>query len=85
MNKKLSIEDLRKNMIVRTSQLDEILNVYMILVDTELTENNDVQGTLVYFGDGNSDEYSHWFNQNKPITPVYFDSMELEDGEVYEE
>lgn len=85
MSKKLKLEDLKIGMRVKTSQLDEILNLYMILTDSELTESNDVQGTLVYFGDGNSEEYHKWFNQNKPITPVYFDSAELEDGVVYDE
>lgn len=47
--------------------------------------NKDIEGTLVYFGSGNTEEYTNWFKQEKPITPVYFDSAELEDGVVYDE
>lgn len=81
----LTINDLYENMIVKVSQLNTILNVHMILVDTELLPDNDVQGTLVYFGDGDTQEYTKWFHQDRPITPVYFDKAELEDGVVYDE
>ena len=38
----LTINDLYENMIVKVSQLNTILNVHMILVDTELLPDNDV-------------------------------------------
>lgn len=83
--KKYTIADLHKNMRVRVSQLSNILDTCMILLDTELLADNDIEGTLVYFGDGNTEEYTKWFKQDRAITPVFFDSAELEDGVVYDE
>lgn len=80
-----TIQDLHENMRVRISQLCNILDTYMILLDTELLPDDDIEGTLVYFGQGNTEEYTEWFNQPQPITPVFFDSAELEDGVVYDE
>lgn len=83
--RKYALQDLHKDMRVRVSQLSNIMDTCMILLDTELLSNNDVEGTLVYFGSGNTEEYTDWFRQEKAITPVYFDSEELEDGVVYDE
>ncbi|MDE6054492.1 MAG: hypothetical protein K2G55_12175 [Lachnospiraceae bacterium] len=82
---KYTLNDLQENMRVRVSQLSNILDTCMILLDTELLADNDVEGTLVYFGSGNTEEYTKWFKQDKAITPVFFDSAELEDGVVYDE
>ena len=82
---KYTLNDLQENMRVRVSQLSNILDTCMILLDTELLADNDVEGTLVYFGNGNTEEYTKWFKQDKAITPVFFDSAELEDGVVYDE
>jgi len=81
-DKKYTYSDLHKNMRVKVSQLNNILDTCMILLDTELLADNDVEGTLVYFGSGNTEEYTKWFQQDKAITPVFFDSAELEDGVV---
>ena len=70
--KKYTINDLHKNMRVRVSQLSNILDTCMILLDTELLGNNDIEGTLVYFGNGNTEEYTKWFKQDRAITPVFF-------------
>ncbi len=83
--RKYTLQELRKDMRVRVSQLSSILDTCMILLDTKLLSDNDVEGTLVYFGSGNTEEYTQWFQQEKAITPVYFDSAELEDGVVYDE
>lgn len=56
----------------------------MILVDTRVIDNNDVIGTLVFWGHDEK-EHEKWFMQTKPITPIYFNSEELEDGVVYDE
>jgi len=83
--RKYELQDLRKDMRVKVSQLSNIRDTCMILLDTELLSDNDVEGTLVYFGSGGTEEYTGWFQQEKAITPVYFDSEELEDGVVYDE
>lgn len=83
--KKYTFNELHKDMRVKVSQLSNILDTCMILLDTEVLEGNDVEGTLVYFGSGNTEEYIKWFKQDKAITPVFFDSAELNDGVVYDE
>lgn len=83
--KKLTLNDIKLGMNVKASQLSDILDTYIILTDTKLLPNNDIQGKLVYYGPGNTEEYTKWFTQKKAITPIYFDSTELEDGIVYDE
>ncbi|MCM1538709.1 MAG: hypothetical protein NC254_09955 [bacterium] len=83
--KKYTIDDLHKNMRVRISQLSNILDTCMILLDTKILADNDIEGTLVYFGSGSTEEYTKWFQQDQAITPIFFDSAELEDGVVYDE
>lgn len=80
-NDKYSIDELKKGMIVRLSQLSDILDTPMILTDTKILPNDDLEGILVYFGDSSTKEYEDWFNQSKPITPVYFSS----EDDVYDE
>lgn len=70
---------------VKESELSNIVGVYMILLDTEIVENDDVQGTLVYAGDGKNEDYKYWFNQTQPITPIYNRTLEEEDSAVYDE
>lgn len=83
--KQLTINDLKINKIVKVSQIRNILDTCMILTDTKLLPNNDIQGKLVYYGPGNTEEYTKWFTQKKAITPIYFDSKELENNVVYDE
>ncbi|MCM1134473.1 MAG: hypothetical protein NC400_02760 [Clostridium sp.] len=83
---KYTIGELKKNMRVKVSQLNCILDVPMILVDTKvIADGGDLEGTLVYFGKAETEEYEGWFRQTKPITPIYFNSTELGDDVVYDE
>lgn len=82
--KKYTLSELKIGMQVRLSELKNILDVHMLLTNTRIINNNDLVGTLVFFGD-NEEEYQQWFKQPGAITPVYFDSEELEDGVVYDE
>lgn len=82
--KKYTLPELKIGMQVKLSELKNILDVHMILIDTKVVNSNDLIGTLVFFG-ADETEYKKWFNQNKPITPIYFNSEELEDGVVYDE
>lgn len=84
MNKMYKLSELKLGMKVRKSQLKGIMDVHMILVNTKIIDNNDLVGTLVFFGD-NEEEYVKWFKQERPVTPIYFNSEELEDGVVYDE
>lgn len=82
--KKYSLQDLKIGMQVKLSELQNILDIPMILIDTQVINNDDLTGAIVFFGN-NEKEYEKWCNQTKPITPIYFDSQELEDGVVYDE
>ena len=85
-NSMYQINDLKMNMRVRVSQLKNILDTFMILTDSKRVEGDDVEGTLVYFGEGEDDEAAKWFMQSeKGITPVFFDSEEVKEGIVYDE
>lgn len=55
------------------------LDVPIATMLPERLEGNDVEGTLVYFGEWEDEEATTWFMQSdKPITPVYYDSDEME-------
>lgn len=81
----LTINDLREHSIVRVSQLDKIYDTYMLLINSKLLPDGDVEGELVYFGNGDSTEYKKWFLSDVAITPLFFDSGEYVDGVVYDE
>ncbi len=85
MTKKYALPELQVGMQVKLSELQDILDVHMILIDTEMISNDDLIGTLVYVGDGKDEESDKWFMQTKPITPIYFSREELEDGVEYDE
>lgn len=82
--KKYTLPELKLGMQVKMSELKNILDVHMILTDTKVINNDDLIGTLVFFGTDEK-EYEKWFKQDKPITPIYFNSEEMEDGVVYDE
>lgn len=44
--KKYTLNDLCENMRVRVSQLSNILDTCMILMDTEVLSDNDIEGTI---------------------------------------
>jgi len=82
---KLTLKDLKIHDIVKVSQLDNIYDTYMLLLNSKLLPSGDVEGELVYFGDGDTEEYNQWFFTDEAITPLYFDSAEYIDGLVYDE
>ena len=79
---KLTIKDLRKHDIVKVSQIDTIYDTYMLLINSRMLPDGDIEGEIVYFGDGESDEYNNWFFKDTPLTPLYFDKAEML-GEVF--
>lgn len=82
---KLTLADLKKGEIVRESQLNEIYDTCMLLLNSKLLPDGDVEGELIYFGDSDSDEYNNWFFTGNAITPLYFESAECINGVVYDE
>ena len=83
--KKYTLPELKMGMRVRMSELQNILDVHMILIDTKIISNDDLIGTLVYAGDGKDENCDKWIKQTKPITPIYFSREEFEDGVEYDE
>ena len=66
---------------VKKSELKEIFGVYMILLDAEQLPDGDVEGILVYAGDGEDEAYEKWFKQTRPIAPI----LNMEDYEYDED
>ena len=86
-DKKYTIDELKIGMKVKMSELENILDMPMVLVDSKILDNDDIEGILAYFGYSEA-EYEKWFRQTppaRPITPVFFNSEELMDGVVYDE
>ncbi len=81
--KKYTLEELHIGMEVKKSQLSNILDTPMLLINTIVLQDGDVKGTLAFYND--IGEYTKYFKQNISITPVFFNSEELEDGIVYDE
>lgn len=82
---KYKFEDLRIGMEVRKSQLSDIFGKNIILINTNLLANNDVEGEVAYLDNGNVEEYEKWFDQSDiPITPIY-KNEDLRDGVEYDE
>ena len=77
-----NLSDLKLGMKATVSQLSHILNKYMILV---YDKEGDEEGTLVFIGNKQNKEYDSWFMQEKPITPIYHTSVDLEENIVYDE
>lgn len=84
-SKRYTIDELKLGMTVRMSELKDILDTHFILIDTRIIDNDDLIGTLVYFGQGDEEDCDKWFKQSKPITPIYFNSEEILYGVVYDE
>ncbi len=76
LHNKLSFDDLRIGMTVRMSQLSDIFDRDIILINSRLLPDNDAEGEVAYLA-GNGDdediaEYEKWFDQSDiPITPIY--------------
>ena len=84
-NTLLSKNDLKIGMTVRRSQLSNIYDIRILLKDTKVLPDNDLEGKLVYFGDANNAEYDKFFESNDAITPIYFNSSESLDEVVFDE
>lgn len=85
IGKKLTINELKIGMKVKVSQLENILDTCILLLNSELLPDGDVEGELIYFGEGETDEYTQLFLSGKKITPLYFESAEILEGVVYDE
>ena len=69
-------DQVKVGMKAEASQLKGIYDKYMILL---YDSPEDKTGTLVFYGDTQDDEYAKWFDQDKPITPIYNSKDEFED------
>ena len=80
--KYLTVSDLKLGMRATADQLSHIVNKYMILV---YDNDDDDEGTLVFIGSRRNREYKKWFNQEKPITPIFHSPWEFEEDVVFDE
>ena len=81
-NKLITPEELKLGILVSPEQLDNIYNLYMII----LYENDEAEkGTLVYINSFPDDDYDKWFEQPNPITPIYNNDTDDEENYVYDE
>ncbi len=75
-----SFDDLRLGMEVKRSELSEIFGKVIILINTVLLPDNDIEGEVAYLDNGDNEEYEKWFMQDEiPITPI-FQSEDMKDG-----
>lgn len=78
-------EDLQVGMTVRQSELKDIFGKSIILINSKLLDNKDVEGEVAYIENGNEAELEKWFTQKEmPITPIY-QAEDLRDGICYDE
>lgn len=84
VSKKYKLEDLQVGMTVKLSEINEIYDTHMMLENSKLLANKDVEGMLILIGN-DQEEYTKLFMQKRRLTPVYFSSEELVDGVVYDE
>lgn len=70
---------------VKKSELSEIYDTCIILQKTKRVAKDDLEGQLIYFGDGKTPEYDKLFTSGNAITPIYNDSAELLERVVYDE
>jgi hypothetical protein len=85
LTKKYTISELHVGMVVRESELSNILDTYFIIINSKIVNENDIEGELAYIGNGKDGNFKKWFEQDIPITPLYFSSEDAEDGVVYDE
>ena len=78
----IPIDQVKVGIRAEASQLKEIYNKYMILL---YDDSDDKRGTLVFYGETQDDEYTKWFEQDNPITPIYNSKDERTDMIVYDE
>ena len=76
-SKMLTKEQLQLGMKVKTSQLKNIYDTYIILSDAEFCGINDVIGVVVFIGDELNAESDKFITQSKTAS-VYNDSSECE-------
>jgi len=76
MKKHLKLSDLHIGMKATAEQLSRIPDKYMILLYDSV---EDKVGTLVYLGSRRTKNYTKWFMQEKPITPIHHTLEELEE------
>jgi hypothetical protein len=80
--RKYTLSDLHVGMVVRESEISNILDTYFVIINSKIVNETDIEGELVYIGNGKDVNYKKWFEQDNPITPLYFIS---EDAVIYDE
>lgn len=81
---KLSREELKLDIIVKASQLEEIYDTYITLTDVEDLPEGDYIGIIGFVGDELTEEAGELFKPGTCICPIYNEKA-LIDGQIYYE
>ena len=81
---KYSLADIKKGMRVYKEQLSEIYDIWIILYKPKESDMEE-DGIIGFIGAETNEESDALYNGNNIITPVYNDSIDLEDDIFYDE
>jgi hypothetical protein len=81
---RLRLEDLQVGDTVTKSSLDNIFNVYITLVDSNVIDG-DIIGKIAFIGKELGDESDRVVEENDNICAIYHDSAEIEGEVTYDE
>jgi len=73
--------DFVKGQKVKMSQLSDVYDTHIILVDAHKTEDNDIEGTIGFIGKELTDESDKLFVAGANLCPIYKEK-EYFDGDV---
>ena len=82
--KKYSISDLHKGMKVFKEQLSDIYDVWIILYRPKESDMEE-DGIIGFVGKETNEESDALYTDDNIITPIYNDSIDLEDDIFYDE
>ena len=80
--KEYTLDELYNGMQVRESQLSNVYNIHIVLVNSFLTEDGDIEGTVGFIGSTLNSESDRLNRRGVMVTHIYNEEAEKE-GEIY--
>lgn len=81
---KLKLEDLHIGDVVSSSNLEQIYNVYITLVDSKIIDG-EIVGRIAFIGQELGEESDYVAETNDNICAIYHDRAEVEGEVTYDE
>ncbi|MBQ7565164.1 MAG: hypothetical protein IJT16_14405 [Lachnospiraceae bacterium] len=81
-NKKYTIDELHTGMKVKESQLDNIFKKHIILINSYLNSNGEIEGIIGFIGNQLNEESDRLNQKGVIVTHIYNEEVDKE-GEVY--